>query len=198
MTHLTPDELIDVLEDALTPARRAHLDTCDHCQREAAELRAVLGDARASHVPDPSPLFWEHLSARVQAAIGDEMVPPRTTRWFEWPVLAPMAALALLVIALASAVSGGLDDVREPAVDVARMTQDVQPSNGGEPSPALADAESQWALLAELVGDLDVDAANDAGISTFPGTADTVVMQLTSSEQQELLRLLHEELKAGS
>ena len=200
MTHLTPDELIDVLDDVLTPATRAHLEMCAHCQREAAQLRAVLGDARAANVPEPSPLFWDHLSARVQTAIADDATPPRIARWFEWPVLAPIAALALLVIALVSAVPtrGG------NALDTARASdaENVIADDGAVgPDSSLAEvsvAESQWALVAELVGNLDVDAASDAGIATFPGAADRAVMQLTSSEQQELLRLLQEELKVGS
>ena len=52
-------------------------------------------------------------------------------------------------------------------------------------------------MIADLVGDLDLETARSAGIG-MPGSADRAGGQLSSSEQQELVRLLNEELKAGS
>src|SRR6185436_8662720 len=36
------------------------------------ELRAMLAAARDVDVPEPSPLFWDHLSARVSEAVAAE------------------------------------------------------------------------------------------------------------------------------
>jgi hypothetical protein len=197
MTHLTPDELIDVLDEALTPGRLAHLDACAHCQREVADLRGMLGEARQPEVPEPSPLFWDHLSARVRSAVDEDTATRPSRRWFEWPVLAPLGVLAILVIALVSAVPMGTRDAVEPPLaDGTRIaTNDVA---NPEDVVARQDMESQWAMLDDLVGALDVDADGEAGIWLRPGSADNVVLQLSSTEQQELLRLLHEELKSGS
>lgn len=190
MMHLGPDELIDAIDGALPAARRGHLDTCARCRGEAAALRALLSDVRASDVPEPSPIFWDHFSARVHRAINDESPAPPTP-WFRWPVLAPLAGLALIVVALVSVVA---DDpvARGPAALVAVNENPAMPVTADG-----LDVEAQWALVAELVGDLDVDAAHDAGIATHPGVADRAILQLSLGEQEELFRLLREELRAG-
>jgi anti-sigma factor RsiW len=186
VTHLTPDELVDLLDGGLASARHAHLDTCDHCRREAAQLQSLMGDLRAVEVPEPPAFFWGRFSAGVRSAIADQPVRP-LGRWFDWPVLAPLAGLALLVVALVSAVPASQPPSVAPASEtLAASAPDAVPT-----------AESEWAMLEDLVGDLDIDAAYEAGIATHPGTADAVVLQLSLGEQQELLRLLREELRAG-
>ena len=187
MNHLTPDELVDAVDDTLAPARQIHLTSCAQCRGQASQLAAVLSEARAVDVPEPSPLFWDRFSDRVRTAIADEpAVPARTTRWFEWPVLVPVGALGILVAALTAVVPHGTGGVTRAQLAIASSSQ----------APIAAfDSEAHWALVSEFVGDLDVDSARDAGIGTSPGTADGAVLQLTSSEQQELVRLLRQELQ---
>jgi anti-sigma factor RsiW len=185
MTHLTPEELIDAVDAALSPERRAHLDACDQCCREAQQLHALLGEVRTSTVPEPSPLFWDHFSARVRSAVQNEPPPAPVRRWFEWPVVAPLAALALLVLALVSALS--TPGKPTPEADVAMS----------RPADAAMDAELEWALLTDLVGDVDADAMYEAGVRIGPGVADVAILQLSFGEREELMRLLREELRAG-
>src|SRR5687768_14981786 len=104
MNHLTPDELIDAVERSLSPARSAHLAECARCTLEVAQLSTILDDSRAAKVPEPSPLYWDHFSSRVRTAIAAEPIAPRVARWFQWPVLVPVAGLALLVFTLLSTV----------------------------------------------------------------------------------------------
>jgi hypothetical protein len=190
MTHLTPDEFIDLVDNALPAERREHVAACARCRQEAAQLRALLSEVRASDVPEPSPLFWDHFSARVQAAIGAEIVPRRVARWFEWPVLAPLGAIALVMLALVSAVPE-----RTPNRTVLDAT--LATATGPADADGIANAEGQWAMMLDLVGDLDFEAAQDAGIATHPGSADRALLGLTVGEQQELIRLLREELRSG-
>ena len=185
MTHFTPEELIDALDGSLGASRRAHLDTCERCRREAASLHALMGNLRATEVPEPSPLFWDRFSARVHHAIDEEPAQaPR--RWFQWPVLAPVAGLAMLVLALIGALAQSTLQ-QDEAETVVAASEPLEP----------ADAETEWALLAHLVGDLDFEAANEEGIATPVGAADAAVWQLSLGEQEELLRLLRAELGAG-
>jgi hypothetical protein len=187
MTHLAPDELIDALDGTLAPLRRQHLDTCESCHLALGSLRATLGDVHAQEVPEPLPLFWDQLSTRVRVALHDEpAAPPR--RWFEWPVLAPLAGLALLVIALVSTMPSAPPAPDTPLAAAFGDSRDVD---------AFV-AEADWALVAELMSDLDLDAAHDAGLAMMPGSADAALMYLSSAEQQELVRLLRDELRAGS
>jgi hypothetical protein len=181
MTHLTSDELIDALEGLLDAARRQHLDSCELCRQQVADLGTVLNEARAVTVPEPSPLFWAHFSRRVRTAIDAEPQAASGWReWVRWPVLAPIAALALIVMGLAVAVP------RQPVVPVPLATN-------AAPADVIGQDEG-FAVVAELVGDLDWETAMSAGLSVAPGAADRAVLELTAAEQRELSRLLKAEL----
>jgi hypothetical protein len=179
MTHLTPDELIDAMEEMLAPGRQAHLATCETCQRELAGLSTALRDAKQVSVPEPSPLFWQHFSARVRVAIDQDTAPgSHWPGWLRWQVLAPVGALALLVLTLLITVPTPQDDtaIRNEAASL---------------EPATAD--DNWVMLANLVGDIDLDTASAAGVIE-PGVAERAVLALTAEEQRELTRLLKAEL----
>jgi hypothetical protein len=189
MTHLTPDEVIDAVENILAPERRRHLSSCERCRLETAALTSILGEAQTVGAFEPSPLFWDHLSDRVRTAIAAEAeASHHARRWFDWPVLAPLAALALLVVAL-----------------VASMPLSMKPDEQATVLPQLtstealdgADNEERWALMFELMGDVDLDAVVDSGLLGRPGTAEGAIAHLSSIEREELVRLLREELRAG-
>jgi hypothetical protein len=190
MNHLTPDELIDAVEETLAPARRAHLTECTRCSVDVTQLSAILRESRAADaVPEPSPLFWDHFQQRVRAAIEAEPAGRRFAHWFQWPVLVPFAGLALLVFALASALPQGTFSP-QPQQVAGSGTNAIDDVPG-------ADIDDSWDMVSELVGDLDIETAQQAGIAVGPGSAEEIVLQLTSVEQQELVRLLRAELRAG-
>ena len=166
MNHLTPDELLDAIEAAVPESRRAHLDACELCRREVMELATTLRDARVVDIPEPSPLFWDLFSHRVHQAVAAETPASGSTwpSWLQWPVLAPLAAMALVVFALTNAVHVTRQDTISP----------------GAVADSVVDADESWALVPL-------------------GAAEQAVLDLTDAEQQELLRLLEQELKgAGS
>ena len=65
--HLSRTEFVDLIESAAAlPVERAqHVEACAQCRAEAEMLRAVASLAVADEAPGPSPLFWDHFSARV-------------------------------------------------------------------------------------------------------------------------------------
>ena len=176
MTHLTPDELIDAVEKALSPECQAHLAACDICRHEVDTLSATLGDTKQVSVPEPSPLFWTHFSERVRVAIDETPASP-WPGWLRWQVLAPLGAVALFILGLMMTV---------PKQDPSSFAEEVVAAD----APA---ADDSWVMLANLVGDIDLDAASAAGVIE-PGIAEQAVLQLTAEEQQELTRLLKAEL----
>lgn len=179
MTHLTSDELLDAMEGMLGAERQAHLSSCEVCQRQFADLSGVLGEARQVSVPEPSPLFWQHLSQRVSLAIDDTPSTGGWPTWLRWQVLLPLGAVAMIVLALMIAVPKN-----DAGVEIA------------EESPAgVGVAEDSWVALAELVGDVDLDTAVAAGMIGRPDVAEQAVLELTAEEQQELTRLLRAELQ---
>jgi hypothetical protein len=188
MTHLTRDDFVDALDGALDGTRRAHLDSCVACRRELASLAAVLGDTRRVQAPEPSPLFWDHFSARVRDAVARD--EPRHSAWmpsaWSWRMLAPLAALALVILALVWAMP------RPPAPADDRMATTTSPASDIGLSAMVQD--DGWQLVAELVSTVDWDTAAEAGLGVPPGAAERAVMDLTVEEQQELRRLLTAEL----
>ena len=190
MTHLTPDELIDALEGV---GHQAHLADCARCRRELAELAAALADAKHASVPEPSPLFWPHFSERVRTAIDRDAPAAGTLRsWLRWQVLLPFGAAAMIILALV--ISGPKQNRAERETTAAEL--DALGAPAAPVAPVALDAPASpdsWVVLADLVGDMDMDAAAAAGV-VAPGVAEQAVLQLTADEQQELTRLLEAEL----
>ena len=168
--------------------RKPHLEQCAACRAEAARLAALLSELQNTAMPEPSPLFWSHLSTRVRDAVAADSTPTRwSAAWMRWPVLAPLAAMALLVMTLATIVARPPVPVLPAAIVATTASSEADPV--GEP---------EWAALMEMLGPLDLDAAHDAGIVSV-GDAERVALQLSASEQRELVRLLEEEMeKVGS
>jgi hypothetical protein len=189
MTHLTPDELVDAIENELSHAGRVHLAECDDCRQQVTYMSAMFRELRAVDVPEPSPLYWDRFPDRVRRALDSVPVSsPRVSRWFQWPVLAPLGALALLIVALVSAVTpraGGAVGHDLARAEIGTVAE----------ADTAVDAEARWDMVAALIGDIDIETAAEASVGTAPGTADDVVMQLSAAEQQELLRLLRAELE---
>ncbi len=191
MSHLGPDELIDAVEGTLTPPRRAHLEICTRCRAQVLELTGVLTQTRVATVPEPSPLFWERLSDRVRESIATDVRTPDASRWLpqwlHWQVLAPISALALLILALAASIPS---PTRSSAPEVATAT----PAPASEAAP---DVDGAWEVFSDLVGPLDVDAMHDAGLAMALGAADHVAQELSLPEQEALVDLLREELEGS-
>lgn len=189
MTHLTPDEVIDAVEETLAPARLAHLTTCEKCRTETDAVAAMLREAQSVSVFEPSPLFWDHFSARVRASVAAEAGRrAHSRRWFEWPVLVPFGALAVLTVALVSSLPTSVRPVAPTTLG--------EQASGTEIADE-AENEERWAMMFDLVGDIDLDVVVDSGLLGRPGTAEQVLVHLTSTEQEELVRLLRQELRAG-
>jgi hypothetical protein len=184
MSHLTADELVDAAEGTLESMRVAHASECAMCRGEIERLQMVLRAAMDADVPEPSPLFWAQLSSRVHQAIATEETTPRhwTPEWLRWPVLAPIAALAIIVMALATGVARDRAVVALPPTD--RTAVDTAPDLDSL-------GEEEWAVVSELVGPVDFEQAREAGIVVRPGDVEEAALELTAAEQQVLLELMH-------
>ena len=198
MTHLSPEELIDLAEGA--QPHHAHLDSCAACRHEVAGIRALMAavvDVAKVDVPEPSPLFWDHLSSRVRDAVAIEAPPSRTRfdRWawvlnvWSWRFAAPVAALAAATLVVMMFVSS-----RGPGV---QQSQPADVASAGA-APALGDAadtvaDPAFTFVADLTSDMDTDTALDAGLLS-DGSAEHAVTHLNEGELRELARLLTEEI----
>jgi len=187
--HLQPDELVDVAEGTRPESSVPHLASCEVCRLQLADLKATISAAADVEVPEPSPLFWDHLSARVRDAVAAEALPRRS--FWAWPRLAlPLAAVAMAGVALVIMLNTGRVTppvIAPPAPQVAVAPVELlsDPQSGGD--------DTALTLVAQLSSDMDFDAAREAGLAAR-GSAEHAVTHLNGEELRELQRLLQEEL----
>jgi hypothetical protein len=187
--HLSPAELIDLAESAQPTSANGHLASCERCRRLLADAQATMAAAAKVDVPEPSPLFWDHFSARVREAVAAEGAAGRhawTDAWSWWRLSARWSGGAIAIVALAVAVSIGVGHRRTtPPTDTSAISD----------TGMLADDPS-FDLVADLTADADWDAsAADAGLTPHEGAAERAVAQLTDAERRELQRLLEQALR---
>ncbi len=183
--HLSPRQFLDAAEGVPAPDAVAHLRECNRCRLEALALSETVSTVADTMVPEPSPLFWQHFSARVSEAIAAEGVTGAPSswrlRWSYWPVAAGTAIAAVL---LAVNVVPRLSPAATPVASSAARQVEALP---------VVDDES-LRVLSDLAGDLSWDDATEAGFSMSQGAVDRVVADMPDSERVELERLLSAEL----
>ncbi len=185
MAHLTSAEFVDLAEGVREAASVPHLVECDRCRRQLADARAMLAAAAASDVPEPSPLFWDHLSARVrEAAIGEP--PPRSAVFLgSWWMRA--AAGVAVSAAIAAAVAISISRRAEPTQAPGLVHQ--QPDSAAMLGPA---DDPSLDLVADFSRTLEWDDLREQ--LQVSGKIDASVGELDVAERRELGRLLQEEL----
>ena len=100
-------KLADLLLDPeRVPAKvQAHVDACEHCRGELAELRATMSLLDAWESPEPSPYFLSKLDARMReeraTAPASWLERLRARLAYGPPMhVRPLAAMALAVVLL--------------------------------------------------------------------------------------------------
>ncbi|MCC7417506.1 MAG: hypothetical protein IT176_10235 [Acidobacteria bacterium] len=190
MRHVSADRLVDIAEGA--GVEPPHLRECARCRRQLDELRAALSAAAAADVPEPSPAFWEHLSARVHDAAN--AADGRRARWRElivWRVTRPALAGALAVIfaaafwtARALAPTGARPAAPAPAAAGASRT--------AVPSPDDQAADPMLDLVAELAAQMDWESVSQMAVGAQQGGVDEAFAALTDVERRQAHALLEE------
>lgn len=200
MMHLSEVELVDLLDGALPLARERHLDECDSCRATATRMRAAFALAKDVEMPEPSPLFWEHFSARVHEGVrGAEA--GQTAGWFGWAP-GPTAKWAMSAALLTLVVVAGVWRATAPAsqkVASATTVASVADGAANEDPDALGasdpEADEAWALVRTVADDVTWDDAAADGFGVNAGSLEHAMATLTGDERSELVRLLEAETK---
>jgi len=196
--HLNTDQLVDLAEGTQPEASAPHLAACASCRAQVRELRAMMSATQELDVPEPSPLFWDHLSSNVRDAVAADarLKPSRYifrgvraffgARAFQASVL--VAAGVLLAVAL---------NLRAPSPAPIAAPPALVAADAGAPIELLGDVspdeDASLTLVATLMDDADPDAVREAGLEPR-GSAEHAVTHMSDGELRELGRLLKEEL----
>jgi hypothetical protein len=194
-THLSPPDCVDALDGALTTSQTRHLEECEACRTDLESLRLYAAvAARAAAVPEPSPLFWDHFSARVQRATAD--LPAGTARWpwlTSWRAVSFAGGLAAVILAMVLNLgSPATLPVDELASSVGAGTPAMERVSVPAAETPFAAIDEPWGLMIALSQDLTTEQAHD--VATASLTAEAFVADLSPAEQKELIRLIKREM----
>ena len=183
-SHLSPQEVIDVLEGAPSAAQERHLEACASCREQVDQFRMFSADLKASEtLPEPSPLFWDRLSDRVRVATGDQ-VPAPEPWWLEgWRPLGALFALAAAVLLVVLVHPPGSSLVGTPV-------------GSAVVSPLASTDDGTLTFVAQVAARVTPDDLQSATRPTADAT-DAMVEQLTQGERAELVRLLTVRMQGG-
>ena len=203
MKHLSPQEFIDLGDGALAPDRVAHVEGCAQCRAHGEALSVVMREARAVHAPEPSPLFWDHLSTRVRDAVatdsdGRAEASAAMPWWRAWSV-GRLAVVTAMTLVLAGGIGvwvlrgpGPLDEnavvAGDPAVGMSRPVGVGSADAGDEP---------EWTLLLAMADAVEWADADTDGWAVDRQTVEGAVFEMSADERRELARLLEGELDAA-
>lgn len=192
MKHLTNAELIDLVEERLPADRASHAVSCDRCLAAIDEVRTALSLVSSDAVPEPSPLYWDHFSARVADAVRHETPAadvPAAAAWLRSPLVGWAAAASFSLLVMMSVVWRATLHAPAPVPAPAM------------PAPVVAvaaaddlEADAAWAVVRTAAEGLAWDDAHAAGISAHPGSAEGIALELSPDERSELARLVDVEL----
>jgi hypothetical protein len=194
MNHLSDAEFVDLIESgSALPAERArHVERCDRCRTEAETLRSMRIIASRDAVPDPSPLFWDHFSARVVEQVRNEPLPAPSAGWTTRPFATWAAAGTIAVLLITTALWRAT--LHAPASPPPVEAAVASPVLGGDPIDDL-DNDEAWAVVRAAAVDLAWDDVTAAGLAAHPNDIEDAARQLNAAERVELARLLNADLK---
>ena len=191
--HLKDDQLVDLAEGTLPESSAPHLASCQQCRRQLEEMRAVMSAAAEVDVREPSPLYWDHLSARVRDAVSVDASPRPWADVAAWrrvlmPAWAAAVASIIIVVAFSSRVAEPPSSPQAPATVVATTAEAVEVW-----SDLASDDDESLTLMGGLSAGFDFDAVRQAGLAAG-GSAEHAVTHMDDDELREMQRLLAQEL----
>lgn len=176
----------------------------------------MMSLAQDAEVPEPSPLFWDHLSSRVSRAVeADARLPPARpwrfgvprrsspgmaaseggSRYVVWQAFGAVAACLVIAVVLGSRVlaPGPLPPAligvaAPPPVSVADAV--IGPELIRD---VTSDDDASLTVVASMTDGVDMETAREAGLAPR-GSAEHAVTHMSEGELRELGRLLQEEL----
>lgn len=199
--HLSDEQFVLALEGEAPLEVRAHVEACHECRTMLEAARRVWDTVAAVEVPEPSPLFWDHLSARVRAEIDRKPAQetPVWRRWLAlpwsarpgsgWGAVATVLGVAVVVTAVAMRPSAPLAPDGLPA-----RTMTPEPAADVELAAVVGGVDEPWELMVDVAADAEFD---QSALGLTAGPLDQAWEELSDEERGEVATWLREELAAS-
>ena len=201
MSHLSDETFVDLLDGTLEECDEPHLQSCATCRAQLAELRQTMEMAADVEVPEPSPLFWEHMAARIRDGVDAEShaaspsvmsrLMPAGFSWWGVGGLVGVAAAALLVVLVQTPRDSAPVTTTPVSSAVAQVTEPEAPE-----SASAFESDETLGFVTDLASGVDWDAAANSGLASS-AAIDRSVATLNADERAELGRLLNDALRGG-
>jgi hypothetical protein len=170
-----------------------HLAACEVCRAQVRELRAMMSAAQEVDVPEPSPLFWDHLSSRVSRAVAEEGARPPAFSFLGARTFQASALVAVVALLFAVVLTPRIPAPVPAAIDAPAPGSVAEASGLELIRDVTSDDDASLTVVASLTDDVDMDTAREAGLAPR-GSAEHAVTHMSAGELRELGRLLQEEL----
>jgi hypothetical protein len=143
------------------------------------DFQDLISEVKAAgDVPDPSPLFWNHLSARVRDEVAQH--PIRRAWWqMYWQPVAAAAGIFSLVAVVFLRVNTPVPSV--PTLATAPTSPDVEVSE-------------MWRMIEVAAPRVEMESVRDAGLMPSAYATDQAIEELTPAQREALVRLLRKEM----
>jgi hypothetical protein len=147
------------------------------------DFKDLIQDVKAAgEVPEPSPLFWNHLSARVRDAVAVEPIPRAWWMTYWRPLAVAAGTIGLVAVVTLRPWAPTLPSVRSiPTQPAADLVADVEVSE-------------MWRLIEVAAPSIGIDSARDAGLMPSAYATDQAIESLTPSQREALVKLLRKEM----
>lgn len=165
----------------------------DGHDQDPDEFADLIAEVKATgDVPEPSPLFWNHLSARVRESVAGEPMPRSWWMQYWRPiVLAGGSAIAVALVVIMRV------SVATPRPVGADATVPSTPSVPSAASVADVEVSQMWQLIESAAPNVELSAAQESGLMPTRYATDQAIQSLTPSEREALVRLLRKEMGAS-
>ena len=144
------------------------------------DFKDIIADVKAAgEVPEPSPLFWNHLSARVRDAVAVEPIPRAWWMTYWRPVALAAGTIGLVAFVMLRTVGPA------PVTSVAPGAHDL-----------VADVavSEMWRLIEVAAPAVEMDSVRDAGFMPSQYATDQAIASLTPAQREALVKLLRKEM----
>lgn len=187
MKHLAADDVVDVLDGRAQDRALRHAEQCPACQALVDDARRAIELVSSDQIPEPSPLFWTQLSARVGESVRRAPSPAPSWAGMLWGWRAVPVGSLLVLVALVGLTrwQAGQVTLRSPGGGVVAPAADSL-----DAAVATSADDEPWALVSQLLDEVAADETLAGEMPPAIGSADRAVESMSAGETAELARLL--------